>query len=282
MQIGFRKDQASGRLDPFHDRAAMDVVLQIAQDEEFTQLGLLGDTMDLNDWSDKFLKEPEFFFTTQPAIYEAHWWLSQFSRALPKVYKSKLEGNHEKRMPIMLMTHMLAAYGLQSANGVKLPTMSVEYLLDLPGLGITFKGGYPNNEDWMGPVKLIHGDVAKSATTETVKAVSTHAEETTIQGHIHKVEWASRTIKARDGIRTVTAFSPGCLCRIDYVVPGHKHPQQWQQGCAVVEWDGDDYSIIPILIQNGRAVYNGKVYKSRDVVNTLNKDTANVRTGWKF
>lgn len=281
-QIGFRKDQLSGRLDPFHDRAAMDIILQIAQENNYSHITWLGDVLDLNDWSDKFLKEPEFYFTTQPAIYEAHWWMSQVRKAAPKAVIRKIEGNHEFRMPKMLISHLLAAHGLSSAVGVRTPVLSVETLLGLAELGIEYLSGYPNNEDWMGPVKLIHGDVAKAGSTETAKAVSAHAEETVIQGHIHKLEWASRTIRSRSGIRTITAFSAGCLCRIDYVVPGHKHPQQWQQGACEVNWDGDDYQINPIVIQDGSAIHNGKVYRARDVVGALNKDTASVRDGWKF
>jgi hypothetical protein len=281
-QIGFRKNQLSGRLDPFHDRAAMDVVLQIAQQNDFTHLTYLGDVMDLNDWSDKFLKEPEFYFTTQPAIYEAHWWLSQFRKALPKARMKKIEGNHEFRMPKMLITHMLAAHGLHTATDVKVPVLSMEMLLGLPGLKIEYLGRYPHNEDWMGPVRLIHGDVAKKGSTDTVKAVSAHAEEPTIQGHIHKREWASRTIRSKGGIRSVDVVSPGCLCRVDYVVPGHSQGQQWQQGAAVVEWDGDDYAITPIAIQDGKAIYNGKIYKARDVLSSLNKDTDAIRDGWNF
>jgi len=281
-QIGFRKNQTNGRLDPFHDRAAMDVALQIAQQNEYTDITWLGDVLDLNDWSDKFLKEPEFYFTTQPAIYEAHWWMAQFRKASPKARIKKIEGNHEYRMPKMLITHLLAAHGLSTAQGIRTPVLSVETLLGLSGLGIEYLGNYPHNEDWMGPVKLIHGDVAKSGTTDTVKAVSAHAEETVIQGHIHKIEMASRTIRSRHGIRTISAYSAGCLCRIDYVVPGHKHPQQWQQGACEVEWHGEDFQITPIVIQDGRAIHRGKVYQARDVVPLLNKDTEQVRDQWSF
>jgi hypothetical protein len=260
----------------------MDVVLQIAQQNDYSHLTWLGDVLDLNDWSDKFLKEPEFYFTTQPAIYEAHWWMMQFRKSNPKAHIKKIEGNHEYRMPKMLITHLLAAYGLNSAQGIRTPVLSVETLLGLPALGIEYLAGYPHNEDWMGPVKLIHGDVAKAGTTDTVKAVSSHAEETVIQGHIHKIEMAARTIRSRHGIRTIQAFSAGCLCRIDYVVPGHKHPQQWQQGACEVEWDGDDYQITPIVIQDGRAIHRGKVYQARDVLPALNKDTDHVRDQWSF
>jgi hypothetical protein len=281
-QIGFRRDVLSGALDPFHDRAALDVALQVAQAGKFDEVVYLGDLLDLNEWSDKFLREPEFYFTTQPAIIEAHWWLSQFVKALPDARHKKLEGNHENRLSRMMVTHLMAAYGLTSAAGVKFPVLSIENLLGLDKLGIEYISGYPNNSTYIGSVRVVHGDIAKRGSTDTVKALVADTQETVIMGHIHKIEWASRTIKERNGLRVVSAFSPGCLCRVDFVVPGHGRNQQWQQGCAVVEWDGDDFAITPIVIQNGKAIYNGQVFRARDPLPHLNKATREGRRGWSF
>jgi hypothetical protein len=281
-QIGFRRDVHSGSLDPFHDRRAMDVILQIAETHEFDEVIYLGDFMDFNEWSDKFLREPSFYFTTQPAVMESHWWLKQFTKALPKATHKKLEGNHEFRLASMMITHLMAAYGLKTGDGVRFPVLSVQNLLGLDKLGIEYIGGYPNNQTYAGCVRVIHGDLARKGSTETVKALVSDSQETVIMGHIHKIEWASRTIKERNRIRTVSAFSPGCLCRIDYVVPGHSRNQQWQQGAAVVEWDGDEFAITPIVIQDGRAIYQGRVYGSRAVLPHLNKDTEDLRSGWQF
>lgn len=281
-QIGFRRKGLSGRLDPFHDRAAMDVVLQIAADHAFDEVIYLGDWLDLNEWSDKFIREPDFYFTTQPAIIEAHWWLRQFTGLAGKAAHRKLEGNHEARLPKMMTLHLLAAHGLASAENVSVPALSMNNLLGLDTLGVEYISGYPNNSIYVGSVKIIHGNLSRKGSTDTVRALVASAQETVIMGHIHKIEWASRTIKDRFGLRTVSAFSPGCLCRVDYVVPGHNEGQQWQQGAAVVEYDGDAFSISPIVIQGGRAIYGGKVYEARDVLPALNRDTAKVRDGWTF
>jgi hypothetical protein len=281
-QIGFRRDVLSGCLEPFHDRQALDVALQIAGDGDFDEVVYLGDLLDLNEWSDKFLREPGFYFTTQPAIFEGHFWLREFVTAAPKAVHKKLEGNHEYRLAKMMITHLMAAYGLVSAEGVRFPVLSIENLLGLDKLGIEYISGYPNNSTYIGCVRAVHGDIARRGSTETVKAAVADSEETVIMGHIHKIEWASRTIKDRKGQRVVSAFSPGCLCRVDYVVPGHSRNQQWQQGCAVVEWDGDDFAITPIVIQNGRAIYKGKVYTARDMLPLLNKATKQARRGWSY
>lgn len=280
-QFGFRKNTSSGALDPFHDRAALDVALQIAQYERLDRLTFLGDILDLSEMSDKFVREPEFYFTTQPAIFESYWWMAQFSKATPKAERDALEGNHDLRLPLAVATRALSMHNLHPA-GAKLPSMSVPSLLALDELGIKYLDGYPNNETWQGPVRVIHGDIARAGAGATAGALVALAQESTIQGHIHRIEQASKTINYRGQTRTIQAVSPGCLCRVDYVVPGHKRGQQWQQGIAVVEWDGDYSTITPIPIVNGVAIYHGRKFSARERLADLNTDTESVRNGWAF
>ena len=281
-QIGFRKDHNTNRLTPFHDRGAMDIALQVAQqDETITDVIWLGDVIDFSEWSDKFLKEPSFYFTTQPAIYEAHWWLSQFRQARPKAAHKKLEGNHEFRLPKQIITHLTAAYGLQSAvSEIKYPVLSVETLLGLESLGVEYVSGYPNNETYVGPVRFLHGDIARNGAGDTVKKVVQETLETAVQGHIHKIEMAGRTVRERGKPKPVLAYSPGCLCRIDYVVPGHTKNQHWQQGFALIDYDGDDYGINQVVINDGRAIYNGQRFQARSVVDQLGKDMKMHEGNW--
>lgn len=270
IQFGFRRDIMSGRLDPFHDRAALDIALQITQFERLDEINFLGDVMDLSEFSDKFVRMPEFLFTTQPAIYEANWWLQQFAKATPNARRTMMEGNHDYRLPLSVINHMMGVHKLKSANGVQFPAMGMEYLLDLPGMGIEYITGYPNNVAKMGPVSIVHGDIARSAPGSTVGALSKQFRNPVVQGHIHRVEQAG------------SAYSPGCLCRLDYVVPGHKRGQDWQQGLAVVEWDGDYAAVTLIPIIDGVAIYRGRKFTPRPRLDDLNKDTESVRNGWAF
>lgn len=43
-----------------------------------------------------------------------------------------------------------------------------------------------------------------------------------IYGHIHRREYAARTREDRDGPKEIMAATPGCLARIDGVVPSTK------------------------------------------------------------
>lgn len=277
-QFGFRKDLRTGKLDPFHDRSALDVALQIAWDYEFNKVVWLGDILDLADWSDKFVRSPEFYFTTQAAVIEAAWWLREF-KSVTKGETHLVLGNHDARLARAINTHLIAAYDLKAADELHLPpALSVEKLLGLDSMGIKYVTEYPGGEIWINDqVKCIHGDVARASSGATVSGQIDDIQETVIQGHSHKVESAYKTVYTHAGIKTVGMWSMGCLCRLDGVVPGVKPKQNWQQAIGVVEYTGDSHAITAIPIQNGRAIYRGEQYIARNRVADLVKDTK-----WEF
>ena len=65
--FGFIRNIRSGELVPMHNRAVLDVILQIAQLADVDRIDLLGDILDLAEWSDRFIRSPEFCETTQPS-----------------------------------------------------------------------------------------------------------------------------------------------------------------------------------------------------------------------
>jgi UDP-2,3-diacylglucosamine pyrophosphatase LpxH len=67
-----------------------------------------GDWLDMSEWSDKFAREPGFFFTTQPALFECHYWLQKLRRTLPNARIVYIEGNHEIRLKNSMTSHLLA------------------------------------------------------------------------------------------------------------------------------------------------------------------------------
>lgn len=279
-QFGFRKDVYTGALDPFHDRAALDLALQIAQTLQPDRIIWLGDMEDLPDWSDRFLRSPEFYWSTQPAIIETVWWLAQFRLACPDAEIEVLEGNHDKRLEDALLKHLPAAYNLHPPSEMHLPpAMSIPRLLDLDRLHIEYVPDYPNGQIWLNDAGVVvHGDVARGQSHATVSHVVKNNDVTVIQGHIHRLEWASRTIHSPRGRRPIYAFCPGCLCRVDGVVPGVKARQNWQQGIAVVYHDdATELTPVPIPIRQGRAIFDGVLYEARDRLEDLRRDT-----DWNF
>jgi hypothetical protein len=106
--------------------------------------------------------------------------------------------------------------------------------------------------------------------------VARESDVSIIMGHIHKQEQATRTRYTKDGIRLITVACPGCLCKLDGTVPGHKRTQHWQQGFGVVDY-AKNPKIELVPIREGEAVYNNKLYKGRDYVKQLKEDTE-----WKW
>ena len=268
-QAGFIRDLVTGGLTPLHDRLALDVVLQVAQELRPDRSVWLGDIGDLAEWSDHFIRGPEFYWTTQATLIEAAWWIQQGHKYSDKT--DVIEGNHEDRIRKALTIHLQSAYGLKAADQLDAePLLSVDNLLGLSRSGIQYHSGYPGAEVWINDlVRCEHGDKARSGGGTTSSSLVKEIEDTTIFGHIHRIEMAMRTLHKRDGRKTVMAFSPGCLCHVDGRVPSKGKKMQWQQGFSVIWYNKDWYQIVPAEIRKGSAVLNGKLFEGRDQVDMI-------------
>lgn len=273
-QVGFRRRLHTSELTPFHDRRVLDLALQIAETEQIDHISFGGDVGDYSEWSNKFLPEPEFFWTTQPALIEQAWWLRQMRMAQKNAEMKMLAGNHDARLALMIVSNFRQAYRLKAVDELNLPpALSVPRLLALHQLNVEYIDGYPDNGYFLNKnVFIAHGDVVRSAPGATANELSKRQAFTTIFGHIHRRELVSRRQKTNGDDLVYSAFCPGCACHVDGRVPGSKSTDQWQQGIAVVEYTEDAETIIPIAIQDGRMMYNGKQWQARerdDEINTI-------------
>ena len=276
-QIGFHKSLRTGKLTPFHDRAALDVALQIAQEYKFDKTVWLGDLMDLAEFTDKFIRSPNYYWSTQPAAIECKWWMTQFRDADPKGEHYALEGNHDKRLMDHMLKHFKEVYGLRSVDHMELPPlMSIPRILALHDIDVEWVKDYPNGEVWINDrLACEHGAIARAKSGGTVSAMIVDAQVSRIFGHTHRMEHASKTIFERGGSRTIQVWSMGCLCRVDGKVPGVKARQNWQQAVGFVEYmESGEHTITPIEIAGGRAIFRGKLYVARDRLDDLREDIA--------
>lgn len=257
--FGFSKD-VSSRLLPYHDRRVLDIGLQIAEERRPEMVIFGGDILDLAEFG-RFPKRPENYFTTQPAIIEAAWWLREYKRLGERVLVSA--GNHdEARINNMLMTHMVAAYGLRSADNLGgEAVMSVPNLLGLESMGVEWVGGYPDADIWLNDVtRVTHGSIARANAGATSGAYASKNVETVIFGHTHRRELSTNVIKGRERARTITAANPGAACHVDHRVPGHTRTQPWNQGLALVYYDDEVSQVELVPIEDGRAWWQGRKY----------------------
>jgi hypothetical protein len=270
--FGFRRDFRTGELVPFHDRAVLGAALQLLATVPFDRFILMGDTLDLADFSDKFLRSPEMFWNTQPAIVEAAWFLGRVCQFVPQV--DVIEGNHDDRLTRALIGSFMQAYDLRPADRLsEAPPMSIPGLLGLERMGIRYHGAYPAGEVYLNPrLRLVHGDVARNQPGATARAVLDNAQCSTGYGHIHRLENLTKTVRRGGQTEYVHSFCPGCACHIDGRVPGSKRDNDWQQGFAVIDYDTDGAHHISLVpVENGRAYFEKAEYTD-DYLDNLRTD----------
>ena len=281
LHLGYRRDNRTGELEPFHDRRAIDILLQLAAvgGRAWDYIGILGDFLDLTNWNDKYSRSPEFYWTTQPAILEGHWILRKLRELAPHAEIDLFMGNHENRIKRSLEKHLLEAYDLRAADELDLPpAMSPQRLLALHKLGVGWVGGYPSGERWLGPLRLSHGDVARKPPGASTRAMVEDTLCDNAFGHTHRLELVSKRVRVRDGVQVVKSLSTGCMCHTDGRVPPKGAPEHWQKGLVTVAHTGDHWTPTLIGLDGGRAVVGGVEYIGQDYTEELRADLP----GWNW
>jgi hypothetical protein len=274
-QIGFRR-LSDGTLDPFHDEKAMNVALQLVaahqNDGGVHKLVNLGDFLDLQQQS-KYIQEAAFALTTQPAIDRGHSFLAEQRAVAPDAELVVLEGNHDRRMQNFVTLNAQAAFGLKRANVPESwPVMSIPYLLRCDELGVLYIDAWPAGEYWINDkLRCIHGNKVRSGGSTANAQVKDNPHISTIFGHVHRIEAHYKTVHDRSGPIRSLALTPGCLCRVDGVVPSVNgstgisgdpatHWEDWQQGIAVIRYTDDTFFASTHQIMDGVAVVGGQEF----------------------
>jgi len=252
-QIGFNRYIPSNKLEPFHDRRAMDCVLKLLEFNTFDEVVVNGDMLDFAEAS-RFVQKPEFTQTIQPAINELGWYLSRIRELAPNAKITYLIGNHEVRLQKQLIENFKFAYNLKAYKDT-VPFYSLRRLLDLDAIDVDLIETYPNGSYWIGSnLRVIHGEF-----TSIAKELST-SNDSVIFGHLHKMESQSKTVHHKNTVDQIQVVTSGCLCKVDGTVPGVNTRPNWQQGILTVDFYRDKHSINHLPIWDGAVVYHGEVY----------------------
>lgn len=273
--IGFRQDYATGKLIPFHDRVALSIASKVIAATAPDQVIILGDYVDLPDWSDKFARTPDFEQLTQPTLEEAAWWLgTMVSMGSEDTDWYYLEGNHEARMRLMMAKHVPQAYYLKGVGDDIFAAWSIPRLLDLESLGISWIGDYPNGTVWVNDsLAAVHGDGLSAD-----KMIQNNSVDV-VFGHLHRFDQSSRTMYGSGDPKVISAICPGFLGRLDGEVPGRKNNQNWSQGMLVVYHTDEINNMIHIPIRGGKAVFDGYVVHGEDWSDKIRRDLGD---RWRF
>jgi hypothetical protein len=226
--------------EPTHDTLAMKAALDMAREIKPSEVVLLGDALDLAGWSTKFLVAPEDRGRTMQAMTILRDWLLQLRQivgdSVPIIY---LEGNHEARIQKYLLALAPEALNL-TLVGSSQPVLSVPALmrLDAPELNVEYVGPYGRSYQLWGRdgVDCSHGSLVRSQGGQSVAAMLQARPWSTVFGHVHRAELASRTLHTPEGPRVIWSMSPGTLARLDGIVPGAMTPN-WSQACGIVRRD---------------------------------------------
>jgi hypothetical protein len=272
MQIGYFHN-ADGKLEAIQDEDAIATSIAICKDEQPGQIVLHGDNADFATLG-KYRLSPAYALTTQATIDRCALLGEQLREACPNAEIIWLEGNHEARLSNFILDNAAAAFGIRQGHIPDgWPVLSMPHLCGFDVTGIQYISGYPAGEFWLNDnFRVIHGDKVKSSGS-TAHMYLDDARVSTAYGHIHRRELAQRTRHTRNGPRTVTAVSFGCLCRLDGVVPSTKGgmdiygrpvkvTENWQNGMGFVRYQpGDGLHVIEsIEILRGWAMWNGREY----------------------
>lgn len=278
MQMGYFVN-AKGELEPIHDEDAIATCIAICKDEQPDQIVMHGDNADFAALG-KYRLSPAYAMTTQATIDRCALLAEQLREACPNAEIIWLEGNHEARLPFYILDNAAAAFGIRQGNSPDgWPVMSMPHLCGFDDTGVRYISGYPANEFWLNDnFRVIHGNRVKSKGS-TAHMYLDDARVSTAFGHVHRRELAQRTRHTRNGPRTVTALSFGCLCRLDGVVPSTKGgtdvfgqpvptSEDWQNGMGFVHYQpGDGLHVVDsIEILKGWCMYNGREYGVRPML----------------
>lgn len=267
LHVGFARNFRSGELIPFHNREALSVALEVATLSQPDTIVFGGDLLDMSEWSEKFILEPGFYFTTQNALIECAWWIAKFKQRCPNAKLVMLAGNHEKRLQILVTKRLIAMAMLSPADDLDNPLTSIDNLLGLSRMGVEYIDDYPDGAYFVAKDTVIeHGSVARARPGATASAVVDQRNFNVIFGHKHSIEMASKNVESWAGRRVIRAACAGCLCKLDGTVPGSNKNSQWQNGIAeIIHDDETAYAINQILIENGGAIYNGEMISGSEI-----------------
>ncbi len=263
-QNGYRWMDKRRRLEPLHDRRAWHIAIQAAEIIQPARIVMLGDMVDFAEGSKRWPVTPDLRATTQPTIDELHWWIARLREVSPHAQIDYLEGNHEDRIDRALVGGMSEMIDLRPA-GEDRPLVTWRRLLALDALGIDYVGPYGARIALHDDCEAHHGQTVASGGGATVARMIKGAHVSQIVGHIHRREYAARTIYGPRGRRTIFAASPGSLCRIDGAVPAVKGRVDWQQGLAVLTNDGHRTHCQLIPIDDGVGYVYGRQVIGRDL-----------------
>jgi hypothetical protein len=281
QQIGYHLD-VDGNKTTTHDEAAINVTHQVAgyldQRYGLDTIVNLGDALDLPGFS-THRSAPGFMgpAPTQLAIDRYGTEVAVQRELAPNADIIAFFGNHEDRLNKSIIDKLPNLYGISKANE-RNPVLSIANLCRFEEYGITAIDVYPDGIYWANDyLRFMHGNTVASALGGTAAKYLNGSQVSTVYGHIHRLEFLMAQTENNTGKRDIFAGSPGCLARIDGVLPssatgikpsggqaGIKN-EKWQHGLFIIDYEPEGLQrafCSPLFINNGMTVLENKIFTS--------------------
>jgi hypothetical protein len=281
QQFGYHLD-VDGNRTTTHDEAAINVVHQVIgyleQKYGIDTIVNLGDALDLPGLS-SHRSAPGFQgpAPVQHAIDRYGTEVALQRELAPKAEIIAFFGNHEDRLNKTVIDRIPEIHAISRANERK-PVLSIANLCRFDEYDIKAIDVYPDGVYWANDyLRFIHGNLVASAIGGTAAKYLNGAQVSTVYGHIHRQEFLMSQTENGKEKRDIFAGSPGCLCRIDGVLPSSatgikpgggqagKKNERWQHGLFVINYEpeGEQRAFCsPLFINNGFTVLENRAFSA--------------------
>jgi hypothetical protein len=218
----------------------------------------------------RYEQRPAWQNTVQKTIDRFHQYLAETRANAPDAKIVSITGNHEDRFRASIAKYNAELLGIKQA-GAEVGSLTLRHLLRLDELEVEHIDGYPNGRFFLEDnLQAMHGYIVRGG-GRTAAAVSNREDVSTLFGHIHRIERATRTVPGRAGGRFIVAASFGTLARLGGHVPGRGFAtdesetvvsgfDNWQNGFGVIYHNAQTHQVDQIQINNGSFVMNGVRY----------------------
>lgn len=241
---------------PYHDPAAISLVLGWIRRHQPHTIHLLGDLIDFYPISNH-LTDPTRSQALQQDLDAARDFLGELCGVAPKAHVHLTEGNHENR---------LERYLWRKAEELShLRALRLTELLDLKDLQVRY---HTEQEPYkVGELWLTHGSLVRKHSAYTARAMVEKVGGSVLIGHTHRLGAHHVSTWHAD----YAGYENGCLCQLNPCLANSyvKGAPNWQQGFSVLWRRGWQVQVIQVPItswgsRNGRAYIDpltGKYYK---------------------
>lgn len=230
---------------PFTDMDAFEAAHKLVVDGDFDKIVLLGDLLDLPEWTTRFTVDPKVLQRTQSDIQQ----LSQMLLALRCAAGDEaeiiaLEGNHDLRFGTMMKNNLPQGFSLKTIKGTSIA--SLRTYVDFDSMGVEYIEGYPEADYRIDDFTVAtHGNKVGGPGATAPKMH--RPEDNIVCGHSHRTELVY--FKQNRWV-----LNSGFMGTNNGELPGSRKRNDWTVAVGIIE-SYPDHSVPRVLM------FDGKEYK---------------------